>query len=511
MNGWKSSNTGPTPRGPSCAFIFASVVGAGVLVSTSLAAARQHDRSAVVHFLNRATFGPTSEDVEAVMRLGMPAWLERQLSPRSIDDSTAEARLPRFTVLALSPRELAARVSSSLARPAGSAGREQVNTPLDLRSLGPGVIEALSEQKVVRAAFSERQLQEVFTDFWWNHFNVAANKGATRLFVASYERDAIRPYVLGRFRDLLGATAHSPAMLFYLDNWMSAAPASATLLGGPRNAGRRPPGINENYARELLELHTLGVQGGYMQDDVVNVARAFTGWSIDEPRRGGGFVFRSAWHDAQPKTVLGIRLTRRGEAEGEEVLDILSRHPSTARFIATKLARRFVSDSPPSTLVDRLASTFQHTDGDLRAVMRSLFLSPEFTSADVRLAKVKTPLEFVVSAVRATSARVDRARPLALAIRELGMPLYLAEAPTGYRDDAAAWTTTASLIGRMNFAVALAEGRLPGVRLPRSNSVIDDAPGVLPRVAAQQRDASEATTPTDRIALALGAPEFQRH
>src|SRR6185295_18491817 len=262
------------------------------------------------------------------------------------------------------------------------------------------VVIELSQQKLLRAAYSERQLQEVLVDFWFNHFNVDARKGATRFLVTEYERDAIRPHVLGRFRDLLEATAKSPAMLFYLDNWMSVDPGSAG-LGSPsalRAGNRQKRGLNENYGRELMELHTLGVDGGYSQNDVTEVARAFTGWTIGNPRQGGGYFFNARLHDRGEKLVLGHRIKAGGgESDGEQVLDILATHPSTARFIATKLARRFVSDAPPASLVDRLADKFRATDGDLREVTRTILTSPEFLSPTTYGAKVKTPFEFVVS------------------------------------------------------------------------------------------------------------------
>jgi uncharacterized protein (DUF1800 family) len=394
---------------------------------------------------------------------------------------------------------------------------------------------------MLRAVYSERQLQEVLTDFWFNHFNVDARKGQVRFMLTEYEREAIRPHVFGRFRDLLEATAKSPAMLFYLDNWMSASPAAAPdqqlrpravpprrmqrgrVLGPPTpapqaNAQRMPRGLNENYGRELMELHTLGVDGGYTQKDVTEVARALTGWTIQNPRMGGGYVFNPRVHDRGQKLVLGqVIKAGGGEEDGERVLDILAAHPSTASFISTKLARRFVSDTPPAALVDRMATTFRQTDGDLREVMRTLLMSPEFLSSDAYRAKVKTPLEFVVSAVRAAGTEVQDALPLVRGMQQLGMPLYMCQTPTGYKDTADAWVNTGALVNRMNFALQLAGNNLRGGAGRRSG--LDDRraePRIVETVlnndvSATTRDTiAKATTPEQRLALTLGSPEFQR-
>jgi uncharacterized protein (DUF1800 family) len=377
----------------------------------------------------------------------------------------------------------------------------------------------------------------VLTDFWFNHFNVFAKKGATEIYLTEYERDAIRPRVLGKFRDLLGAAAKSPAMLFYLDNWQSVDPDANgqrdvrrrdemrqldEMRPGGRGRGRlripeapRPNapqrqkrGLNENYGRELMELHTIGVDAGYTQQDVVNVARAFTGWTIDQPRQGGGFRFDARLHDDREKIVLGQKIKAGGgQEDGEQVLDILARHPATARFIATKLARRFVADTPPPALVDRAAARFKQTDGNLRDVMRTIVTSPEFFAGEARRAKVKTPFEFVVSAIRSTGAEVGNAIALVQSLRTLGMPLYLCQPPTGYADRAEAWVNTGALLNRMNFALQLAGGKLRGVQ-----------PGTAPAAEALAHEVSTATAstiakatgPTQVTALTLGSPEFQR-
>ena len=349
------------------------------------------------------------------------------------------------------------------------------------------LLEELGQQKLLRAVYSDRQLEAVLIDFWFNHFNVFAGKsGLIRPYLTGYERDAIRPHVLGKFRDLLGAVAESPAMLVYLDNWLNSDPngpdpralqrARQRAVFNPRRPRfgftdprgqlqRRGPqllqpgrrgGLNENYARELLELHTLGVDGGYTQHDVVEVARAFTGWTIDALQQGGGFRFEPRLHDAGEKLVLG-HTTEAGDGkdDGERVLDVLARHPSTAQFIATRLARRFVADDPPPALIERAAARFRETDGDIREVVRTIVSSPEFFSPSASRAKVKTPLEFVVSAVRITGAQTDNAQSLVRSLRELGMPPYFCQPPTGYDDTAEAWVNTGALLNRMNFAIAL--------------------------------------------------------
>jgi uncharacterized protein (DUF1800 family) len=336
----------------------------------------------------------------------------------------------------------------------------------------------LAQAKLLRAIYSERQLEEVMTDFWFNHFNVFMDKGVDRLLITSYERDVIRPRALGKFEDLLVATAKSPAMLFYLDNWMSVGPNSAQALGIPAHPGpygrgypqrprpnKRHDGLNENYGRELLELHTLSVNGGYSQRDVTEVAKVFTGWTIDTPYQGGGFKFEPRTHEPGPKFVLGRRIKPKGEGEGLEVLHRLATSPQTAHFISLKLAERFVADDPPPALVDRMAKTFLKKKGDIREVLTVLFHSPEFWDGGTYRDKVKTPLEFVASAVRATGAEVEDAVPLTRQLNNMGMPLYGAQPPTGYSMKAETWVSSSALLNRMNFALALTSGKIKGVKL----------------------------------------------
>jgi uncharacterized protein (DUF1800 family) len=371
------------------------------------------------------------------------------------------------------------------------------------------VLVELTGQKIFRAAYSERQLQEVLVDFWFNHFNVFAGKGQTRVYLTEYEREVIRPRVFGKFRDLLAATAESPAMLFYLDNWQNAAPR--TLPNG------RARGINENYARELMELHTLGVDGGFTERDVQEVARAFTGWTIEAPRQGGGFRFDPRMHDDGEKTVLGHRIKAGGgRADGEQVIDILARHPSTSTFIATKLARRFISDTPPPDLVKRAAAVFRTSDGDLRQVVRTLVTSPEFFAVTARRSKVKTPFEFVASALRTSGAQARLPQPFVQALRELGMPAYQCQPPTGYADRADAWVNAGALLSRMNFAVALSSGQFRGAMMsPRGDAaaVRDEfVRGALGGEASETTRAAvmQASGAGSALALLLGSPEFQK-
>ena len=332
------------------------------------------------------------------------------------------------------------------------------------------VVEELLAQRLTRDIYSSAQLQEVMTDFWLNHFNVFLRKNeATPYYLVSYERDVIRSHSLGKFEDLLESVAHSPAMLIYLDNASSTGPDSPAAERAKMNAGRNPnakknrEGLNENYARELMELHTLGVNGGYTQADVIQVARILTGWTVDRPQRGGGFRFDPNRHEPGTKKVMGRKFKESGEREGRELLHFLVTRPATARFISHKLAVRFVSDEPPASLVDRMANSYISSGGDISAVLKTMFHSPEFWSVDVYRVKVKTPLEYVVSTVRASNAEVTNLQPLANAMRDMGMPLYGAIPPTGYKWDAADWVSTGALVSRMNFALSLASNRLPGI------------------------------------------------
>lgn len=512
------------------------------------------DRATITHVLNRIGFGPAPGDVARVEAMGLAAYIDLQLHPEQIATADLDARLASLTTLTMSTADLATEFfipanqirrardqqQAQTARQASqqsAAGSDMTMTAppaaptptpeeRQAQARQATVANELMQAKMLRAVMSDAQLEEVLVDFWFNHFNVFVGKGQVRQYLTSYERDAIRPHVLGSFRDMLGATAHHPAMLFYLDNFQSQAPQGAPTLGqdqrgrggrggmgidlirpgqvrpgqtrpgqaqprpgqtrpgqigqgqqmrpGQPNAQpQRPPrGLNENYARELMELHTLGVDAGYTQQDVIEVARILSGWTIDRPQQGGDFVFRPTMHDAGEKTALGVKFPAgKGEEEGERLLDVLASHPKTAHHIAFKLAQRFVADEPPAAVVDRAAKVFLDTKGDLREVTRAIITSDAFLSEEYRGAKVKTPFEFVVSATRATGATVVNAQPLALAMRELGMPLYGSQPPTGYSMTADAWVNTGALLNRMNFALQLVSG---GARLQ------SDAPRTRP-------------------------------
>jgi len=493
---------------------------AGVLaLSTDFAVAQKsavpskpNDRT-VAHVLNRIGFGARPGDIARVQQVGLAAYIEQQLHPERIADGALSARLSEFPTLGMSTSQLAEEYfnpadevrrqnQQQQARAAQNGDPSMAMTPPPpaqptpeqrmLQQAAQAPLNDLMQAKVIRATLSERQLEEVLTDFWFNHFNVFVGKGQVRQYLTEYEREAIRANVLGNFRTMLGATAHSPAMLFYLDNFQSRsanAPAGRGRGQQPLspqrvNSARQNPaqqrqlaqrmqqmeeqqkrpqgGLNENYARELMELHTLGVDGGYTQADVIEVAKILTGWTIDRPQQGGGYVYRSQMHESGSKTVMGKKFSEDGEKEGEKLLDMLATHPSTAKHISFKLVQRFVADEPPAALVDRAAKKFLETKGDLREVTRLIVTSPEFFDQQYFSAKVKTPLEFVVSAARATNANIVNAQPIVQALRgELGMPLYGAQPPTGYSMTADAWVNTGALLNRMNFALQLLNGGMP--------------------------------------------------
>jgi uncharacterized protein (DUF1800 family) len=401
------------------------------------------------------------------------------LTPRQLRTLRTGSAAERLAVLKALPPEKLDEVIAVL--PAGARNNLFAVAPPDLRrkielTAAPQQVVArdLSEGKLLRAIYSNRQLEAVLDDFWFNHFNVFLDKGADRYLVTEYERDTIRPRVLGKFRDLLEATAKSPAMLFYLDNWQSVGPNAAVLRGNQKKGVR---GLNENYGRELLELHTLGVDGGYTQKDVTEVARCFTGWTIADPQRGGTFVFNKRLHDAGEKTVLGVKIPAGGGIEdGEKVLDIVAHHAATAHFLSKKLAQRFVADNPPESLVAKMAETFQKSDGDLRAVMQTMLESKEFWSVGAYQSKVKTPLETVASAVRAVNGDVDYAFPLVNQIAQLGQPLYRKQEPTGYSNSSQEWLNSAGLLARMNFAVQLSKNQIPGVKVESADASVLGAP-----------------------------------
>ncbi|MDB4877093.1 MAG: hypothetical protein JWM41_3539 [Gemmatimonadetes bacterium] len=472
----------------------------------------------VQQVLNRLTFGARPGDVAQVRAMGVDKWIDQQLHPERIDDRATAALMSKYAIFNMKTADIIHdyNVVQQLQRQvkkadAGDTTMDKKDTRRELIAQNPQLADAarLAQQlvgqvqsaKLARAVATDRQLDEVMVDFWENHFSVFAGKGQVRLFLPEYDRDVIRPNALGKFRDLLGAVAKSPAMLFFLDNWQSAAdsthptlaqrPGQMARRGGLLAGNRLPPaarqrlqdatpeqrqqlvqrlqqqakrGLNENYARELMELHTLGVDGGYSQKDVQEVARALTGWTFN--RQTGDFVFNPNVHDAGEKTVLGHRLPAgRGEQDGEDVLDIVARAPATARFITTKLARHFVSDDPPKALVDRCSSTFTKSDGDIRETLRCVVTSPEFFSRAAYRVKVKTPFEVVASGLRAVNAQPDTTPRTAQIVSRLGQPIFGRQTPDGWPDRGDAWMNTGAILNRINFGLSLAAGQVPGARM----------------------------------------------
>jgi uncharacterized protein (DUF1800 family) len=473
-----------------------------------------HEQKAL-HALNRLAYGPRPGDVERLTAGGDPevwAFVEEQLAGDSIADSAVDARLSELNALTMSvpelqrefPRldEIAKERGVDLGNPeARRALMNQIDPDHLLRRLD----EEIMDQKLVVATEGRRQLQALLVDFWFNHFNVNRDKGPVHWMVLPYERDAIRAHVYDRFREMLGAVARSPAMLFYLDNWVSVRERPAD----PRHPNQ--PGLNENYARELMELHTLGVTGGYTQNDVREAARCLTGWSIDQPQKAATYAFHPRAHDDGEKVVLGEHFPADGgEQDGEKLLDLLAKRPATARFLSFELARFFVSDAPPPALVDRMAQAYLANDGDLRAVYRVLFASDAFWSREAYDAKVKSPLIFAVSAVRALDGHVDNAAPLAGEIGKMGEPLYQCQPPTGYRDEAQAWVNTGALVARLSFGLRLAQGKLGGVHghfLPLAAGRMAPDPSGFIDLAGMELLHGQLTAPTREVLLAELSPE----
>jgi uncharacterized protein (DUF1800 family) len=537
----------------------------------------------IAQALNRLTFGARPGDFERVQRIGVTRWIQQQLHPETIDDSAAMRKLGGFTTLQMSPQDLLlAQLNDSggflkkvkemrAQQKTGKAptdkkmmlNRRQQDALQMIEDAGfekQTSIQAIGElqnDKIVRALDSNRQLYEVLVDFWSNHFNIDVKKTTARALKIVDEREVIRPNVFGKFRDMLEASAKSPAMLIYLDN------ATSTRERIPAQAAptKKRGGLNENYAREIMELHTLGVDGGYTQQDVTEVARCFTGWSMDRDK--GTFVFRANAHDNGEKQVLGHRISAGGGIrDGEQVLDILAAHPATAKHIAHQLCMRLVADDPPATLVEKTAQSFSRSGGDLRAVVETIVTSPEFFSTGAYRAKIKSPFEYTISAVRAlggtllapdpkqpqdrlrlimdgaSSSRANSnrtarggAKSLALYIADMGQPLYSYQAPTGYPEDSREWVSTGALVSRLNYALDLTGNNVynviatPTLLLQGINE--HDRAAITKRLFDQllggdvssntrsilEREAGQDAF-TDRAKLAaliLGSPEFQRH
>src|SRR3954463_2986854 len=456
----------------------------------------------IIQALSRLTFGARPGDIQKVRSIGLDKWIDQQLHPDKINDDAMNAFVSRYAALNQNQSDLLAQYAEQQ-RARQEIKRERADTTKaktaddvammqqvrQQQASRRQVVTQLQSSRVARAVASERQLQEVMTDFWENHFNIYAAKGAPEpYYLVDFDQNVIRPNALGKFRDLLEAVAKSPAMLFYLDNARSMADSTQPTLQGQQARRVRPigrgglgamrfpppaqqqqrkhPGLNENYGRELLELHTLGVDGGYTQQDVINVARAFTGWTIKPPAQGGGFIFRPAVHDAGEKVVLGHKLAAgRGMEDAEDVLNILAKSPATAHFISYKLARRFVSDSPSKALVDHATQVSLKTDGDIREVLRAVVTSPEFFSQQAFHSKVKSPFEVVVSAMRALNAAPDSTPRTAQVIAYLGQPIFGHQAPNGWPETGESWMNTGAILNRINFGMAAAAGRLPGANL----------------------------------------------
>lgn len=552
----------------------------------------------ILHVLNRLGFGVRPGDVERVKAIGINKYIEQQLNPSAINDATAEAKVKNLNILNMTNEELFAKypnpgaVLQVVAQNNGLNRRdlqnvrqnnqnqntteternpnemteaqrqeyqEQIRELYQKYNLGRPVqiTQQLNASRILRAVYSERQLNEVMVDFWTNHFNVYAQKAATRWFLPEYDRDIIRPNALGNFRDLLLATAKSPAMLFYLDNFESISPNAQNnlannnrrnqrLLNGnitPRQRERlkerynltdeqldarlkqmrenpnqqqqrQRRGINENYAREIMELHTLGVDGGYTQKDIQEIARCFTGWTIVDARGyrrafaamangttdqrterlmrqagipvdtpSGTFYFNERWHDKGEKIVLGQKINEGGIKDGLKVIEILANHPSTAKFIARKLAVKFVSDNPSEALVNRVAEAFTKSKGDIKTTLRALFTDDEFFNSDNYRAKIKTPFELLVSSLRTLGAETNGGQVQAL-LNKMGEQLYGYQAPTGYPDTAEDWVNTGALLERMNFAVALVSNRIPGTRVDLKKFEAKEKSQILEQVIA---------------------------
>ena len=530
-----------------------------------------NEQEAILHALNRLGFGPRPGQIEQIEKTGLENWIQAQLHPEAISDPVIDARLAEYPAFGLNATglldqypqpevgakrmgitrdEYIKRLQDQAKQMAGT-NTAQVSLAVSVPYKDQNeIVNSLMAIKMIRAIYSERQLSEQLADFWFNHFNIFVYKDLDRWYLIPYERDSIRPHVLGKFRDLLEATAKSPAMMFYLDNASSADPHAFDRLKQhpvrtrpgeklPPIGGRR--GLNENYGRELMELHTLGVDGGYTQQDVIDVARAFTGWTIASPRDKPEFYFDERLHDPDPKRVLGKKIKSGGMKDGEQVLELLAKNKNTAHHISLQLAHRFVSDDPPAALVARMEKAYEKSKGDIRAVMTTMIYSPEFWTRTAFRAKVKTPFELVASTVRALGADMDQPLQMAQWVARIGEPLYQCLPPNGYSDKASEWVSTGALLNRMNFAVALSGNKIRGSQVDLGSLVGTDADAnahlALDRVesiflAGQISDSTRATLdketsdpqilgaklddPVKRInvglitGLVLGSPEFQK-
>lgn len=583
---------------------------AGTQIDTNKPKALTEDQR-IVHVLNRLGFGARPGDIEKVKAIGLGKYIEQQLNASSIDDSVAEGKVQNLEVFKMTTAEVFAKYPNPAALLRALEGgnrnaaqnqnandtmsdkdreerRKKIQEIYKQYDLKPAqqLIPQITANRMLRAVYSERQLQEVMVDFWQNHFNVFAGKAAVRWYIPSYERDVLRKNALGNFRDLLVGTAMHPAMLFYLDNFESVATNASTNTPNPqaqrvqqaiRNGNLTPQmrerikaqlgindaqlderiremretpqspaprpqqqqrrGLNENYARELMELHTLGVDGGYTQADILEVAKAFSGWTIVDPRgyrrsaaamingteeqrerriqrqmglpddaESGTFFFNTRWHDAGTKTVLGQKINEGGIKDGLKVIDMLVSHPSTAKFIATKLARKFVSDEPSKDLIARVAKAFQDSKGDIKSTLRALFNDPEFFAPENYRAKIKTPFELAVSAVRTIGADTTVSPAMVAMLNKLGEVPYGYQAPTGYPDMAENWVNTGALLERLNYAVALSSGRIPGTRVDLSRFEGTDKHSILDKTLAVVLDNDVSKQTRDTLMKQIDQP-----
>lgn len=474
------------------------------------------EQQRILHVLNRLGYGPKPGDVRTIQAMGIERYIEQQLNPQSLPYSNAlNQELDSLQTRKLSPVELFQQYGpplKKLAKKNGATKESNAELLKEIREKSRMVVLESGEARLDRAINSPRQLEEVMTDFWFNHFNVYVGKGATYVWVGHYEDHAIRPYVFGRFRDLLEATAKHPAMLFYLDNWLNTAPGSPGARG-------RFTGLNENYARELLELHTLGVDGGYTQKDVTELARVLTGWSIvnrQAYRRNNpmnpaqGVYFDAARHDFGAKVVLGKTIPGTGASELKTVLGLLARHPATAHHISYQLAQAFVSDRPSESLVNRLEQQYLATDGNIRGLLQTIFYSPEFWSPESYQAKFKTPYQYLISMMRVAGVNhLERPQLLLGLLKKEGMPLYGCQPPTGYKNTQDAWLSPDAMTQRTNLATGFAVGRLPvSVGMLDAQSLLDTL-GAPP--SPQLQAALDQSNPRLRPALILGSPDFMNY
>lgn len=579
----------------------------------------QSDSEKIQHLLNRITFGKTYSDIGLVSKMGIENYIKSQLHPQGIVVSEELDELSRVEALQATPAQLFIKygrpaikaavegqgnlqskklnvlqaVQSSNSQPGSSTGEDKAKSESKkqfnkmVREANQVIYGDTALNRIARAVESPRQLEEVMTDFWFNHFNISSDKGLDKIWVGAYEEKAIRPHVLGRFRDLLGATAHHAAMLFYLDNWQNSAPLASeeseprvsgqsadsagffqfvpaqsaqfarfaqlganSLVRKKKNNNNNNKGINENYARELMELHTLGVDGGYTQKDVTELARVLTG--LGTPNRGAmigklnrqfrdanlrnpamtnrfvrnhsqfvspdmlpgdkilGSYFDPKRHDFGDKIILGKTVKGEGEKEIEKVLDLLAMHPSTAKHISYKLAQYFVCDKPPASLVENLSQVYLKSDGNIATVLDALFHSNEFWDIKNQNAKFKSPYRFLISALRATDTRIEDVQPAVNYLRQAGMPLYKCLTPDGYKNTQDAWLNPDNLVNRLNFATAFSAGRLRGMQ-PRTRQY-DLVAQSLPAQMSERTDAAiKKAPPAMRVAMLLGSPEFMKY